>query len=187
MRNDDRRKHLIVMGAAPCRLADMAAVPRVCSYDCMAIGMDAIDKGPWPIRYVATYHPEDIPDIYRRRAAIGANADFELICHERRDRVDIHIPDYWRPSGSSALLGIQAALLLGYERIVVCGCPLTGKNGSGANYEQFRKGWEARASQLSGRVRSMSGWTREFLGAPNEEWLLAACQIAQTVPREAAP
>jgi hypothetical protein len=163
---------LIVTGAAPDVLIDIAQVPRVCSYDFMAIGMDAVDRYRWPIRWCATYHPVEIPEIRRRREAIGGNADFKIISHERRDDVDIFIADWWQPSGSSSLLGVQTAIRLGYTRIILAGCPLIGKNAQNGSYENFRKGWEARAFDLGDRVRSMSGWTLDFLGAPTEEWLL---------------
>lgn len=166
-------KNLIIVGSAPCAIIDMAAVPRVCSYDFMAIGMDAIDKYHGRLEYVATFHPADIPEIYRRRVACGGNIDFSLISHERRDEVHIFVPDWWKPSGSSALLGVQAAIMmLGYTRIILCGCPLEGNNDEGCSYAGFRRGFEAHAAQIDGLVRSMSGWTKEFLGGPTDEWLL---------------
>ena len=173
---------LAVTGSAPCVLADIAALPRVCSYDFLAVGMDAVHLYAWPVLYVATFHPADIPEIYRRRQVIGGNTDFKIISHERREDVHITIGDYWKPSGSSALLGVEAALRLGYKRIVLAGCPLVGKNPAGNDYNlDFRKGWEPRIDVLSGRVRSMSGWTREFLGAPTEEWLMEGL-AAEVVP-----
>ena len=169
---------LAITGSAPCVLMDIAALPRVCAYDFMAIGMDAVHLYMWPILYVATFHPADIPEIYRRRAAICGNTDFRIISQEQRDDVHIHIPngEWWTPSGSSALLGVQAAIQrLGYERIVLCGCPLRGKNHAGNDYNlDFSRGWIARRAELGGKVRSMSGWTQEFLGGPTEEWLLAS-------------
>jgi hypothetical protein len=61
---------------------------------------------------------------------------------------------------------------MGYQRIILCGCPLIGKNDKAGSYETFRRGWEARRQELEDRVRSMSGWTREYLGAPDREWLM---------------
>jgi hypothetical protein len=180
-------KNLIITGSAVCVLDDIRnigknigdtlqqGVPDIpYPADFMAIGLDAVNKYAWPILYVATYHPEDIPDIRKRREAFGGNADFKIIGHDpkHKEGVDIIINDYWTPSGSSALLGVQAALRMGYRRIIICGCPLTGKGPNGATYENFRNGWQHRIKELEGRVRSMSGWTREFLGSPTEEWLL---------------
>jgi len=168
---DETKNNLIITGSAPCVLIDIAGVPRVCTYDYMAIGLDAVDKYIWPIKYVATYHPVEIPRIRERRERCGGNLDYRVISMKVLPGVDI-IEPFRPPSGSSSLLGVLAALRMGYRRIILCGCPLIGKNAAGGTYETFRKGWEARANEFTGRVRSMSGWTAEFLGAPTEEWLL---------------
>jgi hypothetical protein len=168
---NEQTNNLIITGSAPCVWIDIAAVPRVGAFDLMAIGLDAVDKYLWPIKYVSTYHPVEIPQIRERREKIGGNVDYRVISMEARPDVDIVEP-FRPPSGSSALLGVLAALRMGYRRIILCGCPMTGKNAAGGTYETFQKGWEARANEFMGRVRSMSGWTAEFLGAPTEEWLL---------------
>ena len=175
-----RSNVLFITGCAPCAHDDIAAARQLGDGDWMAIGLDAVDLYAWPIKYVATYHPVDVPEIYQRRAAIGGNTDFQVIGHiadpdgARKPENGIHISilNWWKPSGSSALLGVQAALeQLGYDRIIVCGCPLEGKNNLGTTYTGFRKGWEEHKDKLHGRVKAMSGWTRDFLGAPTVEWI----------------
>jgi hypothetical protein len=136
----------------------------------MAIGLDAVDKYTWPIKYVATYHPDEIPEIRKRRELFGGNTDYLMISQAPGPGVDI-VELYRPPSGSSALLGALAGLRMGYGRIILCGCPMTGVNVAGGKYDSFQEGWKALEKELAGRVRSMSGWTREFLGAPTEEWL----------------
>lgn len=168
---NERKNLLIVIGSAPCVLTDIAAVPRVCDYDFLAVGLDAVDRCDCPLKYVATYHPEDLPEIRRRRERAGGNIDYRVISHRVGEGIDIVVP-HDSPSGSSALLGTLAAIRLGYRRIVLCGCPLIGKNAAGGDYKNFRKGWEAKAGKLDDRVRSMSGWTAEFLGKPTDEWIL---------------
>jgi hypothetical protein len=144
--------------------------------DFMAVGLDAVHLYRWRIKYVSTFHPVEIPDIVRRRSEAGGNADFEIISHEQKPGVRICIPgdQWWKPSGSSALLGVQAAIeRLGYARIILAGCPLRGRNHDGNDYWQdFSAGWIAHRNDLGNRVRSMSGWTREFLGGPTASWLL---------------
>ena len=164
---------LIITGAAPCVLDDLTALAMDDSMaDFMAIGLDAVDKYPWPIKYMATYHPVEILEIKARRESIGGNTDYIVISHESKEGVDIIEPLLpGERSGSSALLGVQAALKLGYRRIILCGCPLTGKNSTGGAYETFHVGWEEKKKILKDCVHSMSGWTMEFLGAPTEEWL----------------
>lgn len=77
--------------------------------------------------------------------------------------------------GSSGLYGVYIGLLLGYSRIVVAGMPLDGQghyfDPPWVNQSQFGRPdllvWQwARDNVFQGRVTSMSGLTRELLGAP---------------------
>jgi len=79
--------------------------------------------------------------------------------------------------GSSGLLATKVALELGCDRIVLCGVPMESTphfhiplplKGAG----RYRRAWVERVGQLTGKVRSMSGWTAQFLGEPDEVWLL---------------
>lgn len=146
-------------------------IPEVLQRDYMAIGMDAVDKCLWPIQYMATYHPEDIPFALTNRKAMGGNTDYKVISHEGRPDVDIVIPYGGPPSGSSALLGAFAGIKLGYQKIILCGCPMLMMPDKPHNYANFQQGWISDVDKLEGKVRSMSGWTREFLGEPTTEWL----------------
>lgn len=87
--------------------------------------------------------------------------------------------------GSSGFMAIQVALdKLGCDRVVLAGVPMTADAGhlAGASTEKELAGrweeasrywrtWEERMDWLQGRVRSMSGRTRDTLGAPTREWL----------------
>lgn len=161
-------KRLIIMGSAPCAFEDLERIPAFDRYDFMAIGLDvAAETCALPLKYVATNHPEDITEIRRRRAFGSGNLDYALISYKPGPGVDI-VQLLGPVSGSSAILGALAAIALGYEKIILCGCPLTGNAPEGNPYEAFRPGWETAADQVKGRVFSMSGWTREFLGSPAE-------------------
>lgn len=163
--------NLVLIGCAPCLREDLANLPAI-QADYMAIGLDAVDKYYGEIRYIATNHKEDIPTIQRlmqeRHESCGGNHEYLIIAPEKWQGVDI-VETYRPPSGSSALTGALAAIRLGYERIILCGCPLTGNAPEGNPYEAFRPGWEAKKDELIGKVKSMSGWTRELLGGP-EDW-----------------
>lgn len=165
------KPNLCIIGSHPAALADIESMPNGAPWDYMAIGLDAADKYLGEIRYIATYHPVEIDMIRERRRAAGGNLDYRAIAHESKPGIDIVITDWWTPSGSSALLGTQAALRLGYRRIVLCGCPLTGVSLKGSKYETFQRGWTARKKEVAPYVRSMSGWTAAFLGKPTVEWL----------------
>lgn len=162
-------KKIIVTGSHNSVVDEIKAIPNYHEFDFMAIGLDAVHLYPWDIRFVATYHPSDIPLIKERRAAVG-NTDYKVISHVEAEGVDIVEP-YEPPSGSSALLGVLVAIKMGYDKIILCGCPLTGSNGKNQSYEGFREGWVAKKDVVLGKVKSMSGWTKEFLGGLTEEWL----------------
>ncbi len=177
-------KILIITGSAPCTMDDLTKAQAIIGdrpADYMAIGMDAVDLYVYPqLDYVATFHPADIPKIYEKREAAHGNTDFQIVLHvadsegsqKKTPGGHIHVLKWWNPSGSSSLLGVQAGLeVLGYDKIIMCGCPLEGGNLKGDKYDQFRKGWEARTKEIAGKVKSMSGWTRDLTGEPTEEWL----------------
>jgi hypothetical protein len=75
--------------------------------------------------------------------------------------------------GTSALFASMVALGLGYEKVILCGCPLDNgayfygppKNKS-AVYDGCLRFWEKNLNVLKGRVKSMSGRTRDLLGGP---------------------
>jgi hypothetical protein len=196
----EKKNILIITGAAGCVREDIEAVFRLVfsplaalgdnsSYasnhaaldlsvvSLMAIGLDAVDKYLWNVKYFATYHPSEIEMAKERRASAGGNTDYMVISHQQhaenitgRDLVDLIIPCE-QPSGSSALLGVLAGIQLGYKKIIVCGCPLQGKNDKGYDYANFQTGWTAKLSEIKDKTRSMSGWTKELLGSPDTIWL----------------
>jgi len=168
---------LVIIGSAPCVHDDIRHAVEIirhagADYHKMCIGLTASDMHADPVKYLATYHPALLPEIRQRREVAGGNTDYTVVSHESRPEVDIIEPLLpGERSGSSALLGVQAALKLGYVRIILCGCPMTGKSDKGNKYESFRVGWTNKQKFLNDRVRSMSGWTQALLGAPTEDWL----------------
>ena len=83
--------------------------------------------------------------------------------------------------GSSGLYGV-ARLLFHHDcdRVVVAGIridslPNAFRGEMWYEHQRYRRGWEnpKRLPVLRAHVRSMSGWTRELLGAPTREWLTA--------------
>jgi len=83
----------------------------------------------------------------------------------------------WR--GSTALFAVYVALALGYEKIVLAGCPLDSKGHwfydpevTGPEWlEEDYEAWRELARTPEGnRVRSLSGNTAEIIGLAKEEW-----------------
>lgn len=88
----------------------------------------------------------------------------------------------WR-GGSSGLHIVDVALNgLELDGAICCGMPLDDRMNQfrrepwGAAHP-FRQGWKEpeTLAVLRPRVRSMSGWTEELLGAPTAEWLEGLC------------
>jgi len=75
-------------------------------------------------------------------------------------------------SGSSGLFGVKVALAdFGFDQAVLCGIPMDTRPHftDGDQWHQalrFRPRWQALSPALRDRIRSMSGWTREWFGAP---------------------
>jgi len=176
-------KVALIVGCAPCWEDDLNQFKTICSeFDVFAIGLDCPYKEE--IKYFVTYHIEDIEAYKRKKTGdykiISHTNDFIKYSRERRKKpkwantnVDIVYP-HQAPSGSSSLLGTKAALFkLGYNKVVLIGCPMdTGSiENKAKSYSVFRKGWLYFKSDLVGKVKSMSGWTKELLGEPTKGWV----------------
>jgi len=90
-------------------------------------------------------------------------------------------------SASSGIYGAKVALDDGHDRVVLAGIPMTKdaghflprtKNVAGdirgpvwLQRDSFTPGFELAKPHLLGKVRSMSGLTKEILGYPTIEWL----------------
>lgn len=80
-------------------------------------------------------------------------------------------------SGSSGLFAAKVALIdLGFDEVVFCGVPMTPtphipgtaqQDAAWRSAEGFRRQWFKVEPAYLARMRSMSGWTRETLGAPD--------------------
>jgi len=72
---------------------------------------------------------------------------------------------------------VRCLLEIGCERIVLAGIPMSAEYahyynpGQWTQAHMYHKGWKKHLDKIAPYVRSMSGWTRELLGAPDEEWL----------------
>lgn len=115
-------------------------------------------------------------DWLRRREQAGHSAP-GCVCGHLRVQSPVAL---WRqtwPGGSSGIYGVDVALhVLGARRVVLCGIPLDNRvhlyrGEPWTEARGHRLTWERALHELRPRVRSMSGWTQELLGAPDREWL----------------
>lgn len=139
---------------------------------------------PGRIDHWVTLHPEMLEGFMEERAIAYGPSDFTTWSQRPHDdaQVDRVVTDI-EPKGSSGLFAARIALRhLGCDRVVLAGIPIDDgphfydADGvrSGPAFRYYRPAWlRARRQEFSGRVRSLSGWTREILGSPDNEWLAA--------------
>lgn len=144
------------------------------------------------VHHGVSLHAEEPPLWRKLRQQYGCD-NSHVTCHAARPSRDPQVMncDYiWdilgcARAGTSSLFAVAVGLGLGYTRIILAGVPLDDK---GHFYDppyilmpkQFastsvRNQWEtAKQFWFQDRVRSLSGWTRELLGEPTEEWIKSA-------------
>lgn len=126
----------------------------------------------------ATLHPEklkkwvDLKNFYQPASVVTS-----FYTHRPHRTLDFPVtirPEY-RP-GSSGMYLVDCSLAKGFERVVLCGMPMDPvphyfdkKNWDYA--KNYREAWVSAKTEYAGKVRSMSGWTRDLLGGPDSEWL----------------
>lgn len=133
-----------------------------------------------------SFHAEHMKRWMVTRAEAGRSPAM-ILCSVDRPFHPPQIPDglrllpNWR--GSSGLLAVTAALDLGFSSVILCGVPLTL---AGAHYDDprpwedagnYRAGWIEQLPVLKDRVKSLSGWTRDLLGAPDSAWLMESAGL----------
>lgn len=140
----------------------------------------------WPriLDHWVSLHPNKFERWKALRAEQGMPACAPVTWgRERRmsePRVTDRVLKPW-PGGSSGMFAVQVARELGCSRIILCGIPMTPTPHFGQSQEVFGpqwiqaaghwKAWPRQKHLMDGWVRSMSGRTRELLGAPTMEWL----------------
>lgn len=135
----------------------------------------------WPGRldYWCTLHPfkagpwPGMAEALRRRQLAGRNKP-QVWAHKVAPGIDRQTDDW---AGSTGLLCVKVMRLEQFTRIVLAGVPMSQAGGHyyddqpwGAAHV-FRKGWSRKQRELAPYIRSMSGWTKDLLGAPTEAWL----------------
>lgn len=178
---------LIALGGAHNVWTDFARAVSLCNQAGVGYEVGAVNEAGRDYKgrlfLWATLHPEKLehqkPYWAAHRAKKGRNTDYWVAAHKERGRtrIDVVKNEVW--SGSSGLYLCQiAALEFGFYRIVCCGIPMTEEghyfdNDPWRPATRYQRGWREAIQdrQLNGKIRSMSGWTRQVLGAPDTQWL----------------
>lgn len=124
----------------------------------------------------ATLHHEKFQQWRERRRGNGDYRAFIIKAWPRCEDCEL-VKERW--PGSSGLYAAQVALdAFGASGVVLCGVPLTmsgrhffDRSTDWIDAENYRRGFQAALPEIRDPMRSMSGWTRELLGAPCPEWL----------------
>jgi len=172
------RGALLVIGGARCVWEDLAAADTLTgrgNFKLMAVNDSAMFI-PEPITHMASLHPKHLgPWRALRKARYPTAGHSHTHSVRKADGVDF----VWSPlhsDGLSGLFGVQVGLMLGYERIVLAGIPM---DDSGTFWEppevrrkygleSYERAWKyARDNYFRGRVKSLSGNTRDWLGGPS--------------------
>lgn len=170
----------VVLGGASCLWDDVEALRALMDVDAALI-VACNDAGAhWPGRldHWVTLHPEQLEARKAKRAELGYPEGFMTWTRlypyglKERERMADHAIDTW--GGGSGLHATKVALIHA-ERPVLCGIPMTktphfNRNGKPWNPDPYWAPWPNNLERLR-NVRSMSGRTRDLLGAPTEAWL----------------
>lgn len=166
-----------VLGSASSLPADIDMAMRLAIPD-FVVAVNAAGRDfAGPLDHFATQHPELAAGWLLARERQNLPPPGTLWC-PRTARRDQRLPwshaESW--GGSSGLFGVSVALAAGADRVILCGVPLdaTGHFDDPKPWRdalRYRSAWTCRAGFLGKHVRSMSGWTRQLLGAPSSAFL----------------
>lgn len=193
---------LLVVGSAPCLYADLEAAQRIAPIHQIML-VNGACTAVEDAQHVLAGHTGKAEDFAKaRREAFPFALYWRLHAtkYTRKQPVERKYPsvtDWWggemssgaTSAGKAALIG----LAMGFERVILCGCPMDGSGyfpgesilGAGIKHEaacqrigdktkqnqrtivRYRaKMAELAETTFKGRVFSMSGYTRQVLGAP---------------------
>ncbi len=181
-------RRCLVIGCGPDVWSEVAEAEAMTDFDAVICVKLAGVFWPRPFYAWATLHPEFMPKYTAMRDERGYPGGHEIVgpleaelgTKNRAFHVDRRLSYRWKgmnASGASGLYGIKIAMDDGFDQIVCAGIPMTSEPHFARNLSSwkergsFMRGWELALPILKGRVKSMSGWTREKLGAPTPEWL----------------
>lgn len=171
----------LIVGAAACVHDDIAKLEEMMGGPWPDAVFGVNDGGVlWtgPLDYWVTVHADELPEREQRRMEAGGEGGYAVLTPG-------DVPQDYRIDGlTSAGLALGVAQWKGYDRKVMVGCPFDGEgyalphmhHGTGPwpywrTYQESLPVLIRRHRWLPETTRSMSGFTRNTLGAPTKEWL----------------
>lgn len=176
----------VVVGRARGALAEYEAARLLCDFDSVLVVGAMITRFPHPVDHAVSFHAE-LFDLWAAERAAGGHPPAGCYWGARYkgrrlgEGVASAAPMRFADctGGSSGFLAADGVALsaLGAERVVLAGVPMMasacheGDSAHWAEADVYWDTWEAALPRLLGRVKSMSGRTRDALGTPTREWL----------------
>lgn len=178
-----------VLGGGACVHEDLAAAEKLCTPDHVVACNDFGAEYPGELDAFVTLHPDELPRWIGARRENGYPEPKRIISHKVRTMQDgkgepfvtqtheFRWQDFVGVSGSSGLFCVKVAFeILGAKKVILCGVPMDDRphffdTEKWEAVRNFTGTWEQLIPVLRDRVRSMSGWTRETLGAPSPDWI----------------
>jgi hypothetical protein len=179
------RQALVLGGAATLNKDLLTAYDAGVTYSGVVACNEAGAMWPYELDAWVTLHPQLLfsgPRWWFQRVQAGYPMPEYVFTHNvRRAPVvpkELKLTSFLFPGqkkcGSSGLFAAKVALVdLKYDSVVLCGVPMTvsahvGKDDKWKSAVGFRKSWLDIDPAYLSRMRSMSGWTKQLLGAPDE-------------------
>jgi len=166
----------LVIGGAHCVHEDIKAAEALGKFDLVVAVNDIGTVYGGKIDAWCSMHPQKLQRWAKMREDAGFEPSRTLWTAEHLDAA----PNFSRvinPGGGSAALATEVALSLGAQKVVLAGCPLESSPHffddvpwSPREVEHYRRPWLRHKRDWGSVVRSMSGWTREVYGAPEQAW-----------------
>jgi hypothetical protein len=146
----------------------------------------------WPAKFQVwvTLHPERMGHMEEERHKLGYPNGYDIVAPLKDEapayayavrsmRQVSYRYDNKTRSPSSGVYAVKVALEDGFDRIVLAGVPLDGskhfkRSEPWREADVYMHGFKDYQLHFAGRVRSMSGRTREALGFPTAAWLAGA-------------
>jgi len=168
----------LILGGADCLKADMAAALALFTPSVIIAVNNAGFDHPGPVDHWVTMHPDKMPSWIRKRRANGyPDAGTLWRPRHRTQAGELDWREFPSWGGSSGLAACVVAVKALEIRAVLAGVPMQPER---AHYDDpkrwndcqhYLSNWKTWLPHMQGRIKSMSGWTRELLGAPDQVWL----------------
>lgn len=173
------KKVIFALGGANCLHDDLTRAKAIVEPDTIIATNHAGKDYGGIVDHWCSMHPEKMNGWVNERTKKGLPPAKMLWRprHKQPHGLEMQAAPSW--GGSSGLLAVTVGLLYcEATHIIVCGMPYEPEN---AHYDdvrtpwseasRYRASWNRYFNQMRDRVRSMSGWTRQLLGEPDERWL----------------